>query len=80
MNSSSAPVLTPAQLAGVEKAVNGWMRDKPAMSAAPLIFVRLVANELKELYARITTLETTNKAMQARLNGLEGAKRGPAIM
>jgi len=48
--------LTPAQQASVERTYNGWMRDLPAKAAAPLAFVRIIANLLRETNERISAL------------------------
>jgi hypothetical protein len=68
MNSSSAPTLTPTQLAGVQKTVDGWMKRLPGTTAAPLAFVRILEAGVRELFQRVLPLEDWRSGMDARLN------------
>ena len=90
---SSQVVLTPTQVASAERTWLAWTKGLPGTTPAPLRFVRVLTNEVGALFRRanakdveiaelkseLTAVRTATAALQARLAGLEGVKRGPAV-
>jgi hypothetical protein len=62
-----------------DESFEAFAKRTPATTPVPFAFFAELFAITKELRAQINTLDTSNKALQARVAGLEGVKRGPSI-